>query len=74
MIMEPLLIATLVIAMITPPIVVALFGKPLQVLLNIILTAFGILPGIAHAIFVLIDRNQSGKASTKIGETVNEKQ
>lgn len=74
MIMEPLLIAILVIAMITPPIVVAIFGKPLQIFLNIILTAFGILPGIAHAFFIIIDNEQSKKTSTKIGENVDEKQ
>lgn len=71
MTMEPLLIATLVIAMITPPIIVAIFGKPLQVLLSIILTAFGILPGIAHALFIIIDNKQSAKTSSN---TVDEKQ
>lgn len=70
--MEPLLIFTLVLVMIIPPIVVAFFGKPLQVLLNIILTAFGILPGIAHAVFILIDRDQSLKETEKTKEAPEE--
>lgn len=66
--MTPALITVLIICMILPPVTVAMFGKPLQVLLNIILTAFGIIPGLAHAIFVMID-SKANKKAKQIEET-----
>ncbi len=41
------------LAIILPPIAVLFCGKPLQALLNLILTLLGWLPGVIHALFVV---------------------
>ncbi len=41
------------LAIILPPVAVLLCGKPIQFLLNIILTILGWIPGVVHAILVV---------------------
>lgn len=41
------------LAIILPPLAVLLCGKPFQVVLNIILTLLGWIPGVIHALFVV---------------------
>ena len=41
------------LAILLPPIAVLLCGKPLQALLNIVLTFLGWIPGVVHALFVV---------------------
>ena len=41
------------LAIILPPVAVLLCGKPIQFLLNIILTILGWIPGVIHAILVV---------------------
>ena len=41
------------LAIILPPVAVLLCGKPLQFVLNIILTILGWIPGVIHALFVV---------------------
>jgi uncharacterized membrane protein YqaE (UPF0057 family) len=45
------------LAILFPPLAVLICGKPLQALLNILLTALFILPGIIHALVVVGNRN-----------------
>ena len=59
------------LAIILPPVAVLLCGKPIQFILNIILTILGWIPGVVHAILVvnshLADKRtkQIIKATTK---------
>ena len=48
----------LVVLSLIPILIVLKFGKPSEVLLAIILTAMGILPGYMYAIFVAITNNK----------------
>jgi uncharacterized membrane protein YqaE (UPF0057 family) len=41
------------LAFFLPPLAVLLCGKPLQALLSLVLTLFGWLPGVVHALFVV---------------------
>ena len=41
------------LAIILPPLAVLFCGKPFQVILNIILTLLGWIPGVVHALFVV---------------------
>ena len=41
------------LAILLPPLAVFLCGKPVQAILNIVLTLLGWLPGIIHALFVV---------------------
>lgn len=41
------------LAIILPPVAVLLCGKPVQAILNIILTLLGWIPGVIHAILVV---------------------
>ena len=41
------------LAILLPPIAVLLCGKPGQMILNIILTLLGWIPGVIHALFVV---------------------
>lgn len=41
------------LAIILPPLAVLLCGKPIQFLLNILLTLLGWIPGVIHAILVV---------------------
>lgn len=50
------------IALICPPLAVLLSGKPIQALLNILLTLFFYLPGLIHAICVVNDYEADRRA------------
>lgn len=41
------------LAIVLPPLAVLLCGKPIQFLLNILLTLLGWIPGVVHAILVV---------------------
>jgi uncharacterized membrane protein YqaE (UPF0057 family) len=41
------------IAILLPPLAVLLCGKPLQTLLNLVLTCFFWIPGVVHALFIV---------------------
>jgi uncharacterized membrane protein YqaE (UPF0057 family) len=41
------------LAFLLPPLAVLLAGKPLQALLSLVLTLFGWIPGVIHALFVV---------------------
>jgi uncharacterized membrane protein YqaE (UPF0057 family) len=41
------------LAIVLPPIAVLMSGKPIQALLNLLLTILGIIPGVLHALFVV---------------------
>jgi uncharacterized membrane protein YqaE (UPF0057 family) len=41
------------LAIILPPVAVLLCGKPVQALLNLVLTLFFWIPGVVHALFVV---------------------
>jgi uncharacterized membrane protein YqaE (UPF0057 family) len=43
------------IAIVFPPLAVLLCGKPVQAILNLVLTLFLWVPGIVHALFVVAD-------------------
>ncbi|ASS97611.1 YqaE/Pmp3 family membrane protein [Peribacillus simplex] len=44
------------IAILIPPLAVLLAGKPIQALLNLVLTLFFYVPGLIHAILVVHDK------------------
>lgn len=44
-----------ILAVILPPLAVLFTGRPLQVLLNIVLTIIGWIPGMIHAFLVVHD-------------------
>jgi len=44
------------LAIVLPPVAVLMAGKPVQALLNIVLTVLGWLPGVIHAILVVNSR------------------
>ena len=50
------------LAIVLPPLAVLLCGKPLQFLLNIVLTAFFWVPGIVHAVLVVHDHLEDKRA------------
>lgn len=41
------------LAILLPPVAVLLCGKPIQAVLNLVLTLLGWLPGVIHALFVV---------------------
>lgn len=41
------------LAIVLPPLAVILCGKPIQAILNIVLTCLGWIPGVIHAFFVV---------------------
>ena len=45
------------VAILLPPLAVLLSGKPIQALLNLVLTLLGWIPGVIHAILVVNARN-----------------
>jgi uncharacterized membrane protein YqaE (UPF0057 family) len=50
------------IAIVLPPLAVLLCGKPVQFLLNIVLTLFFWVPGMIHAILVVHEHLQDKRA------------
>ncbi|MFJ7638214.1 YqaE/Pmp3 family membrane protein [Peribacillus sp. NPDC097206] len=49
------------IAILFPPLAVLLAGKPIQALLNLILTLFFYVPGLIHAILVVHDKKADNR-------------
>ncbi len=45
------------VAVIFPPLAVLMLGKPVQALLNLLLTAFFWVPGIIHAVVLIGEHN-----------------
>lgn len=45
------------LAIVLPPVAVLLAGKPIQAVLNLVLTLCGWIPGVIHAMFVVSSRN-----------------
>jgi len=58
------------LAIILPPVAVLLCGKPIQFLLNIILTILGWIPGVVHAILV-VNSHLADKRANRIIEAVS---
>lgn len=50
------------LAILLPPVAVLLCGKPVQFVLNIILTLLGFVPGIVHALLVVNDFHEDRRA------------
>jgi uncharacterized membrane protein YqaE (UPF0057 family) len=50
------------IAIVFPPLAVLLCGKPVQAILNLVLTLFLWVPGIVHALFVVADHKAEKRA------------
>lgn len=53
------------LAIILPPLAVLLCGKPIQFLLNILLTLLGWIPGVIHALLV-VNNHLADKRNEKI--------
>lgn len=49
------------LAVILPPIAVLLSGKPIQAILNLLLTLLGWVPGAIHAILVVKDKKDDNR-------------
>ncbi|TVY09179.1 YqaE/Pmp3 family membrane protein [Paenibacillus cremeus] len=47
-----------ILAILLPPVAVLFCGKPIQAVLNLILTLFFWIPGVIHAILVVNERKQ----------------
>ena len=52
-------------AIVLPPLAVLLCGKPIQFILNIILTLLGWIPGVIHAILV-VNSHLADKRTNKV--------
>ncbi|MDR6224235.1 YqaE/Pmp3 family membrane protein [Desmospora profundinema] len=50
------------LAIILPPVAVLFVGKPFQAILNLILTLFGWLPGVIHAVLVVNEQKADKRA------------
>ena len=61
-----------ILAIILPPLAVLLCGKPVQFLLNIILTIFFWIPGVIHAILV-VNAHLADKRTDRIVKAINQK-
>lgn len=60
------------LAIILPPLAVLLCGKPFQVILNIILTLLGWIPGVIHALFV-VNSHLADKRNNALIEAIENK-
>lgn len=60
------------LAIVLPPLAVLFCGKPIQFLLNILLTLLGWIPGVVHAILV-VHNHLEDKRARKIIEAVKSK-
>ncbi|MBM4763144.1 YqaE/Pmp3 family membrane protein [Bacillus sp. B15-48] len=54
------------LAIVLPPVAVLLAGKPIQALLNFFLTLLGWVPGMIHAVLVVLD-HKADKRAKKYG-------
>lgn len=59
------------LAIILPPVAVLLCGKPLQFLLNILLTLFFWIPGVIHAILV-VNSHLADKRTERLEKAIRE--
>lgn len=59
------------LAIFFPPIAVILCGKPVQFFLNIILTVFGVIPGIIHAILV-VNEHKADKRNRRLEKAIRD--
>lgn len=59
------------LAIILPPVAVLLCGKPLQALLNLLLTLFFWIPGVIHALFV-VNSHLADRRTEKVIEAVRQ--
>lgn len=57
-----------ILALLLPPLAVLLCGKPLQALLNVVLTLFFLIPGVIHAILVVNSREQDKRTAKIVKE------
>ncbi len=60
------------LAIILPPLAVLLCGKPFQVILNIILTILGWIPGVIHALFV-VNNHLADKRNQELIDAIEKK-
>ncbi|KEI69781.1 MULTISPECIES: YqaE/Pmp3 family membrane protein [Endozoicomonas] len=60
------------LAIILPPLAVLLCGKPFQVILNIILTILGWIPGVIHALFV-VNNHLADKRNKELIDAIEKK-
>ena len=58
-----------IIAILVPPLAVLLYGKPVQFLLNILLTALFWIPGMIHAILV-VNSHLADKRADRIAKEI----
>ena len=60
------------LAIILPPLAVFLCGKPIQGILNIVLTLLGWIPGVIHALFV-VSSHLADKRNKELISAINDK-
>lgn len=60
------------LAIILPPVAVLLAGKPIQAVLNLVLTLCGWIPGVIHALFVVSSRNADKRTDRVIKAMKNQ--
>ncbi len=53
------------LAIIVPPVAVLMVGKPIQALLNLVLTLLGWIPGVVHA-FLVINSHKADRRNEKV--------
>jgi uncharacterized membrane protein YqaE (UPF0057 family) len=53
------------LAIILPPVAVLMVGKPIQALLNLVLTILGWIPGVVHA-FLVINSHKADRRNEKV--------
>jgi uncharacterized membrane protein YqaE (UPF0057 family) len=61
------------LAVILPPVAVLICGKPIQALLNLVLTLLFWIPGLIHAIFV-VNGYYADQRTDKVIEAIKEKE
>ena len=60
------------LAIILPPLAVFLCGKPIQGILNIVLTLLGWIPGVIHALFV-VNSHLADNRNKELISAINDK-
>ena len=61
------------LAIVLPPIAVLFCGKPVQAMLNVVLTVLGYFPGMIHAILV-VSSYQADKRAARIVKAIREQE
>ncbi len=61
------------LAVILPPVAVLICGKPIQALLNLVLTLLFWIPGLIHAIFV-VNGYYADKRTDRVIQAIKEKE